>query len=284
MKKLLWITDPHLDHISGSHYIQFLENLKELDHDYLLLGGDLGSSRSILTYLDDIRNAFQGIILGVLGNHDFYFSGISALREKIQANVSPVVCPIFEPSFDHKPWHVEGSTYLVATGGWGDAFPTLANLELNDERFINELTKKGLEKTLQNLGREHASYFQLQLEHIPKKAKNLIVLSHVPVFSEACRFGPNPSEACGLARFHCKALELQLNAFLMDRPNLKVISLCGHTHEGWYFKHGNIECHTGHSIYGRLHHSAELILDKDEIRVDRKDGIINSDGVFISKI
>jgi 3',5'-cyclic AMP phosphodiesterase CpdA len=76
MKRLLWITNAHLDHHSEKIGEAWFDKLDKTKADMLLLGGDIANSRISPRLLARIENSFQRKVALVVGNHDFYHTSI----------------------------------------------------------------------------------------------------------------------------------------------------------------------------------------------------------------
>ena len=155
MKRLLWITDAHLDHLSETVKDAWLEKLAGTRADMLLLGGDTANSRIFSRMIGRIKGAFPGMIALVAGNHDYYHTSISDFRAELAEHHRSGVI-VFEPGCQSQPLQLAGGIYLCGSGGWGDAtagYADAAGMALNDENLITELRTGNLTARLRELGR-----------------------------------------------------------------------------------------------------------------------------------
>jgi predicted phosphohydrolase len=83
MRRLVWITDIHLDFCSEPQIEEFFVEVGRNNPQAVLLGGDVSESRRIVQRLDQMRAAWSVPIYFVLGNHDFYGSSITSVRAAV---------------------------------------------------------------------------------------------------------------------------------------------------------------------------------------------------------
>jgi 3',5'-cyclic-AMP phosphodiesterase len=262
MDNLLWITDAHLDHLSGKLQDDWFEKLTESPADMLLLGGDTANSRTFSRLLGRIKEVFPGKIALVAGNHDYYHTSISEFRAELTWLYRAGVV-IFEPSCQSEPLQLAEGVYLCGSGGWGDASAGCASasrMELNDEHLISELRSGNLTARLRELGKESAEHLQTQLAAVPEDASCVIVLTHVPPWPEATWHEGKRSDAMALPRFCWQAGGIVISQAAERMPHTQFIVLCGHTHSDGIWKQGNITCHTAKSAYGHIDHSGMITL------------------------
>src|SRR5262249_39135637 len=68
-----------------------------------------------------------------------------------------------------------------------------------------------------------------RLDLVPP-AEQLLVLTHVPPFPEACVYGGEPSTPAWLPWFTCIATGEVLSDYAAAHPDQHVLVLCGHSH------------------------------------------------------
>lgn len=262
MKKLLWITDAHLDHLSPTMMDAWCEKLANTQADMLLLGGDTANSRTFARFLCRIKNEFPGTIALVAGNHDYYHTSIFDFRKELTLHHQAGVM-VFEPGCQTQPVPLAEGVYLCGSGGWGDASAGCADarrMMLNDEYLIAELKTYDLTDRLREFGMESATHLQNQLSSVPADASCVIVLTHVPPWPEACWHEGKMSDAFALPRFCWQAGGVAISQAAALRPQTQFIVLCGHTHSDGFWSHENITAHTAGTAYGRIDHSAMITL------------------------
>lgn len=286
----IWITDPHIPHVSDKERIEFFERFEKHKGDFFITG-DYASAMSICRILKDIDKSAQGRVFTVLGNHDFYGSSIKDVRRLIgelglgAKKDSGVFC--FEPGLLDSPilLNEETKTYVVGTGGVGDGLAghgQPGKLGLNDEFAIEELrlarNDRRLERALMGYGHEHAGYLASLLAKVPEDAKEVIVLTHVPPWPEATWHDGKPSDDDGLTRFCWLQGGVVIDAAAKSRPNLKIQVYCGHTHTGGQMIKDNIVCYTGGNRYGQGHVNGLVWCESTGYVLERLDGELLPNG------
>jgi predicted phosphodiesterase len=262
MKRLLWITDAHLDHLSGEMEDAWFEKLAQTPADMLLLGGDTANSRVFFRMLGRIEKVFPGKVALVAGNHDYYHTSISEFRATL-AEFHRTGVIIFEPGCQTKPLQLAEGVYLCGSGGWGDASAGCADasaMMLNDEFMIPDLRTRDLNTKLRVLGQESARHLQKQLEALPEDASCVIILTHVPPWPEACWHEGRRSDSYALPRFCWQNGGCVISQAAERLPQTRFIVLCGHTHSDGIWEQNNITCNTAGSAYGHIDHSGIIIL------------------------
>ena len=234
IKRLAWVTDIHLDFLKPDQIQTFCREVNEHCPDALLIGGDIGTARSISSYLLTIKNELSCPIYFVLGNHDYYHGSINNVRQQMEADCK---------QSDYLNWlplagvvELTEQTCLIGHDGWGDGrFGDYQNstVMLNDYRLIDELA--GLDPNerltvLNKLGNEAAAYLRIQLQSALDHYQNIIVLTHVPPFKEACWYQGEVANDNWLPHFSCKAVGEVLEEFMLKQPDRTMTVLCGHTH------------------------------------------------------
>lgn len=264
MKRLLWITDAHLDHLSETVKDAWLEKLAGTRADMLLLGGDTANSRIFSRMIGRIKGAFPGMIALVAGNHDYYHTSISDFRAELAVHHRSGVI-VFEPGCQSQPLQLAEGIYLCGSGGWGDAtagYADAAGMALNDENLIAELRTGNLTARLRELGKESAKHLHVQLAAVPEGASCVIIVTHVPPWPEAAWHEGRRSDALALPRFCWQAGGNAISQAAERMPQTRFIVLCGHTHSDGIWTKGNMTCHTAGSAYGRIDHSGMITLGK----------------------
>jgi Icc protein len=264
MKRLLWITDAHLDHLSSGMEDAWFEKLTKSQAEMLLLGGDTATSRMLGRILGRIETEFPGKVALVAGNHDYYHTSIPELRAALACHHRTGVV-VFEPGCQTKPVKLADGIYLCGSGGWGDASAGCADASamiLNDEYMIADLRTRDLNAKLRMLGQESARHLQEQLEVLTEDASCVIILTHVPPWPEACWHEGRRSDSYALPRFCWQAGGLVISQAAERLPQTRFIVLCGHTHSDGIWEQANITCHTAGSSYGRIDHSGMITLSE----------------------
>ena len=253
--KLAWLTDIHLNFVRP-------EALEALHHDLLaaapeavVLSGDIAEAGDVGWRLNDLATRLGCPVYFVLGNHDFYHGSISGVREKIRGLCSAV--PNLRFLTDSNVIRLTDRTGLLGHDGWGDArfgTPEHWKIALNDWELIQDLrhlSETQLLRKLNALGDEAAEHFRAALPEALERFPEILVVTHVPPFREACWHQGRISDDDWLPHFSCKAVGDVLAEAMKARPDKKMTVLCGHTHGGGEAQIlPNLRVLTGAAVYG----------------------------------
>lgn len=277
--KLAWLTDIHLNLASRLERRKFFNTISALECDALLIGGDIGESDSVCRYQRDLDALVPCNAYFVLGNHDYYRSSILQVRVEVSKLTRSSHRLHFLP--DVKIVELTSKTALLGDGCWADGrFGDFRGSEVllsdyiwiqefNPALFImsggNELTsphpgasistgqyakRTGL-NIMQALGDEAARHIDHCLSKALKYYENLILLSHVPHFIEACWHEGLPCSEEILPHYSCKAVGDVLNRRAVLHRSKQIQVFCGHTHSGgevWIAE--NLVVRADTAIYG----------------------------------
>lgn len=170
----------------------------------------------------------------VLGNHDYYGGSIAEVRTRVTA--------LSEES-DKLHWlpttgvvALSETTALIGHGCWADGRAGDFNLRpdlLTDYFVIDKL--KGLESRerlvlLNSLGDEAATHLRKLLTTAMESHSEVLLLTHVPPFAEACRYHGRKTSEDFVPHFVCQAVGDLLLELLEKNPAKQVTVLSGHTH------------------------------------------------------
>lgn len=254
--RLAWATDLHLGHAEGPAVRGFFEQVEDSRADALLVGGDISSCRSLKKHLM-MLDAVDMPVYFVLGNHDYYDCSIEVGNKIAEetARASENLCWLDS----HLPLELSPTAGLIGVGGWADG--RAGNWFLGGGGFINDYTvindlrfmpDKLLHEKLKSFGRRHAKRLKKKLKQLPDAWTNIIVLTHVPPWREACWHEGKLSDDKWVPHFSCTAVGLVLKAYMEDRPEKQMRVLCGHTHgSGETDILANLRASTGGAKYGR---------------------------------
>jgi len=254
--RLGWITDIHLNFVSPAMRSRFYAQLHREKLQGLLLGGDVGEADSVPSYLAEIADELRIPVYFVLGNHDFYHGTIAAVREKVgrQASGSPWLKWLTASGVIP----LTANTALVGHDSWadgrlGDFFHS--EVMLNDYLLIGELSeldKQERYRKLNALGDEAADLLEKCVLEALAGYKNVIVLTHVPPFREACWHEGRISSDEYLPHFACRAVGERLASIMRFHPEHTMVVFCGHTHSpGVAHILDNLVVRTGGATYGK---------------------------------
>jgi predicted phosphohydrolase len=239
-----WLTDVHLNFVSPEERRAFHADVIAEEPDAILLTGDLGEADSVVSIVDDL--AMIAPCYFVLGNHDYYGASIAEVRARVQrdgaaARWLPAIGPV-----------ALGGATMIGVDGWGDARcgDLDSPIELSDWRQIRDFDRTRGDRRarlalLRQLGAAEALALRETLARTPACAE-LLVLTHVPPFPEACTHDGKMSEPAWLPWFTCIATGEVLAAHARAHPSTKITVLCGHTHgRGTFHAAPNLEVRTG---------------------------------------
>ncbi len=234
MKRVAWITDVHLNFLGSDAVRAFLDRVAASGPDAVLIGGDIGEARDLVDYLNLIEAHLQCPVYFVLGNHDFYFGSIRALRAAVAKLCS---------WSDHLCWLPQAEVIeltpdvgLVGHDGWADA--RLGDYErsyvmMNDYRLIEELARFDKQQRwgeLEALGDEAAGHIRHVLPDALARYPHVVLLTHVPPWREACWHEGAISDDQWLPHFTCKAMGDAVLEVMQKHTDRQLTVLCGHTH------------------------------------------------------
>lgn len=265
--KLAWATDIHLNFLQDAQAIAFIERLCASDTQAILLGGDIAEGDCIEDWLTMLAGYSDKPIYYVLGNHDYYRSDIVTVQTKLARLQCHTLAWL--PQTGVVP--LNEHTALVGHDGWGDGrngdFMN-TTLFLRDYIVIKDLAdawgycrekpfypdaaaKTLLRNKLQALADAAAEQVEQQLTEAAQDFAQIIFLTHVPPFAQACTHGPQLSDTEFLPGFSCKAIGDAIARVAQAYPHTQFEVLCGHTHcPGDVQLTHNIRARTGYARYG----------------------------------
>jgi len=256
MKRIVWLTDLHLEFLNTHEIHTFGRSVAQREPEAVLIGGDTGIAREVGLYLRALEHQWQCPIYFVLGNHDFYHGSIAQMRGIASQLTRNSHWLHWLPMMD-----VVGltpNTGLIGHDGWGDGClgnGARSQITLNDFSLIAELSGLSTHELfakLHDLGGEAAQHFRRVLPEALKHFHQLIVLTHVPPFKEACWHEGHISDDEYLPHFTCKAVGDVLLEIMHYHPKHQLTVLCGHTHgQGEARILPNLYVKTGGAEYGK---------------------------------
>ena len=254
--RLAWATDVHFNFPSERGIEGFAHDVMERDADALVISGDIAESHDFPGYLEALANFLQRPIYFVLGNHDRYRGSIARTSERAR-RISR-----------SNPWlwwlpdvgviELSPTVALLGHDGWADG--RLGDYDgstvaLNDYSLISELsglTHHARRKVLRRLGDQAANHVR---EHLPQAMerfpRQVVFVTHVPPFREACWRDGQPCDDQWLPHFSCGAVGEALVEVVEAHPQGNLLVLCGHTHGWGEARIGtNVKVLTGGARYG----------------------------------
>lgn len=256
VKRLVWVTDIHLNFLKGRQIQEFCRTVKEQQPDALLVGGDIAEAPTIEAYLTILENELTCPVYFVLGNHDFYRGSIAGVRAEMGALTRKSRRLAWLPAVGIVP--VTETVALIGHDGWADG--RLGDYDrstvlLNDYVLIEELaglSKARRHRELIELGADAAKYVSKVLAEGLDRFQEIFLLTHVPPFKEACWHEGRISDDNWLPHFTCCAVGEVLVELMTAHPQQRLTVLCGHTHgAGTAQILPNLVVKTGGATYGR---------------------------------
>ncbi len=255
MKRLIWLTDLHLNFLPDDEVAAFAGRVAESTADAVLISGDIAESQNVIAYLERLADLVPLPIYFVLGNHDFYYSSIAEVRSRVAALCRRDPQLVWLNLTD--PIALTEQTALVGHDGWADC--RLGDYErslvmMNDYRLIAEFAGVTKEERWPLLAREAdaaADHIRDVLPRALERFQRVLLVTHVPPFREACWHQGEISDDEWLPHFTSKAMGDAILDIMRRFPNRELTVLCGHTHgRGEARPADNIQVLTGGAEYG----------------------------------
>jgi predicted phosphohydrolase len=255
---LCWLTDIHLNFLSEQERMGFYNRIKQKDGDAIIIGGDIAEAISLNSLLQEMAHVLQKPIYFVLGNHDYYYGEIKAVKKEIQELCATE--PLLHWLSMSKSISINKHTILLGQDGWADGRYgnyNESNVVLNDSRLIRDLFEQAilgkdyLLAKMQKLADFDAQSLQTNLaENLHADISKVIILTHVPPFKESCVYKGEVSSSDWLPFFSSKTIGDVILVMAQNNPTVDFLMLCGHTHSnGSYQALPNLLIKTGGAKY-----------------------------------
>jgi predicted MPP superfamily phosphohydrolase len=243
-----WLTDLHLNFVRPRALAAFHAKVAAESPDALFVTGDTAEAPTLAGFLDGLAAAARAPVYFVLGNHDFYRSSLQDVRAAVQRDAAGAT---YLPAAG--PLQLTERTTLVGVDGWGDARcgDLESKLSLSDWQLIADFQpclydRPARADLLRGLGAAEAVALADQLARVAADTRELVVLTHVPPFPEACIYNGEVSEPSWLPFFTCVATGEVLVDYARRHDTTNVVVLCGHSHGvGSHRPLPNLEVRTG---------------------------------------
>jgi len=245
--KIAWATDLHLNFVDEEVAAALCDRIAATESDRVLIGGDTAEAHDVSVWLTFLADHLEPPIAFVLGNHDYYGGALASVRTEMRTLSSDTLTWLPAAGVVE----LAPALGLVGHGGWGDAgYGDFAGSDIimSDYVVIDDLrhvgqptqemadhlggwTNKGALKTkLVELGRDAARTLRPHLREALERYPEVLVLTHVPPFAEACWHKGRISDPDWLPSFACKAVGDLLRELVPSFPDRRVTVLTGHTH------------------------------------------------------
>jgi len=252
---LVWTTDLHLNSVPSSAWEQWIQIVTSKKADGIVVTGDISEGDDVVPQLHRLADACRIPIYFVLGNHDFYDNSFHATRQDVIH-----ACREHQQLHyltDLSPIRLTPTTYLLGDDGWADA--TVGDYEestirLNDFDRIEDFKhsdKGAWKEQLHQIGAASAERIKIKLTRLPSNAQQVLVLTHVPPFREACWYEGATADDNWAPFFVSGQVGTELMQFSQQRPECELTVLCGHTHHAGVARlAANLIVYTGAASYG----------------------------------
>ncbi|MGB6220094.1 metallophosphoesterase [Haloferula sp.] len=234
-KKLLWISDLHLDQVSSDRKYRFFDRLASASCDAVLITGDISIADRLPDHLAEISGACGArSVFFTTGNHDYFGSSF----EKVDGCIADVCRrhPNLVVLGGGEIIKLSPNTALVGHRGWFDGRAGIGSktmVKSPDRELIHDF--RGLSKDeyflkLAALGDESARYIRQVLPCALMKYKAVYVATHVPPFTQALRHGGN---YCRMGRqpfFSNRAAGNAIFGIARSFPDHRIMVRAGHSH------------------------------------------------------
>jgi 3',5'-cyclic AMP phosphodiesterase CpdA len=253
--RLAWLTDLHLNFTTPPQRQALYQSIRDASPDALLVGGDWAEAPSLVPMLNEWQANLALPTYFVLGNHDFYYGSFHLVQTALTqflpnhpqlhylSSSAPISLTPQSALIGHDSW---------ADGRCGNFFHS--HVQLNDYLLIQDLKRLhpyNLYQKLNQLGDQAADYLASQLTLALTTHQNILLLTHVPPFREACWHEGQISDDNWLPHFANQAVGQRLATIMAEHPKQQLTILCGHTHSaGTAQILPNLIVHTGAAIYG----------------------------------
>lgn len=237
MGNYAWLTDLHLDCVSDEEVVQFVEKQRSLSLQGVFITGDISVGNQLIKHLALLERGFGCPIYFVLGNHDFYGVAIEDQRKAMKelCNMSSYLKYMNDTPYVS----LTPTTALVGHDGWYDArngTPLTGKVILNDWYKIREFwPHTGMPNVIsrsQQLAHEATTSVMNSIKAAVRYATNIIILTHVPPFTDVAVYRGKPTEPDFLPWYTSKFMGDMLLDAAKAFPDKRFTVLCGHTHGG----------------------------------------------------
>ena len=244
-----WLTDLHLNFLRPLALKAFYKTVAAERPGVLLVTGDTAEAFSLRELLAELARIAKAPAYFVMGNHDYYRSTIREVRAEVATAIPDAT---WLPA--HGPVQLTPRCTLVGVDGWGDARcgDLASTVQLSDWKLIGEFERCLYDRParlalLRELGAAEATALEAQLATPAATATpELLVLTHVPPFPEACIYAGRMSDPAWLPWFTCVATGEVLRAHARAHPQQTITVLCGHSHGvGTFVAEPNLTVRTG---------------------------------------
>ncbi|MBX9792079.1 MAG: metallophosphoesterase [Pirellulales bacterium] len=205
--RVCWLTDLHLNMVSPGEVERFAASVVARQADVVLIGGDTSESKDLVEQLARLARRLRVPIYFVLGNHDYYYGSIEGVRTRVDelCRREPELhyLSVVETAVELTP-----QVGLVGHDGWADgrlADYFASSVMMTDDWLIAELiglTRADRWERLKALADEAAAHILRMLPMALARYQQVLLLTHVPPFRDACWYAGEISNDEG-GRLYC---------------------------------------------------------------------------------
>ena len=255
MKRVVWLTDIHLNFLSETRVATFLDEIAGTNPDAVLISGDIAEAHDVCHYLELLQESIPASIYFVLGNHDFYHGSIRKTRADV-ARVCLEHPQLHYLTTENHADRLATQVGVVGHDGWADGrlgdYPR-SLVTMLDWKLIEELKphdRRSRWNVLKGLADESADHIRQVLPEALNQYRDVVLVTHVPPFLKACWHEGRISDAQWSPHFTCHAMGQAIREVMQAHPNNRLTVLCGHTHgQGESQPLQNVQVLTGGAEY-----------------------------------
>lgn len=234
-KKLLWITDLHLNALKEEQISDYFQTLSNFEGAALLIGGDICDGKDCLKWLKEIHSKVKCPVYFVLGNHDFHFEKIVDMKAAARkfSEESKGISYLTESEIIP----LSPRTALIGADLWADSQEgdfLNSTIRLSDYDNILDLAplkSQDLALKLFTLGKECADQLKIKLAKAYQDFDTIVLLTHILPFREACLYEGKSCDDNWAPHFICKSAGDMIKEISFKFPSKKLLILSGHSHE-----------------------------------------------------
>lgn len=257
--KLAWTTDIHLNFCHPAKFGYWCDNINSLDIDCLVITGDIAEGNIIQRTMERLQSEITVPIHFVLGNHDYYKSGIGDVRKMLNISFN-AADPLSATWLGSTPYiHLTDGVALVGHDGWYDGLYAdwmKSNVVLADYHVIYDfvpLHSGALLGKMRELSQESAEHVASGLRKaIDDGHRCLFIATHVPPWKENSVYQGKISDDHWLPHFSSKLMGDAILEVAKQNPECKFTVMCGHSHgKAEFAPLPNVMSYTGEARYRR---------------------------------
>lgn len=261
MGRFAWATDVHLDFVSDDSAVAFGRSLIAADPEGIIITGDISTADKLVRHLSLLESVVKRPIYFVLGNHDYYGSSTTKVRETMKelsnisqyirylplsayTTLSPGACII-----GHDGWYDAGN------GNWKTSTFAMSDWTYIQDFAIVSESGRNLTKIVevsQKLAHEGVMHVHNAIKGATRYYKSIVVATHVPPFAESHIHEGKVGDADAQPWFTSRMMGDMLLKASTAFPDTMFTVLAGHTHgefSGQITK--NLYVHVGGADYAR---------------------------------